>query len=135
MKGRGIITIFILVFVVTLFTGCSAQRQAQNTQAGLQGDRLTVGTVQREIRKGMSGAQVIEALGSPNIVSTDEQGREVWVYDKIATDRVYSAASGSALIFDWGTGASSTSQRTLTVIIKFDNDKKVRDFAYHSSRF
>ena len=31
--------------------------------------------------------------------------------------------------------ASSTSQRTLTVIIKFDEEKKVRDFAYHTSRF
>lgn len=139
MNNRGIITILVLAFAVTLFTGCSAQRQAQDTQAGLQGDRLTVGTVQREIRKGMSGAQVIEALGSPNIVSTDEQGREVWVYDKIATDRVYSEASGGgALILVWGqgtTGSSSTSQRTLTVIIKFDHEKKVRDFAYHASRF
>ena len=32
-------------------------------------------------------------------------------------------------------GAASTSQKTLTVIIKFDNDKRVRDFAYHTSRF
>jgi len=139
MKAYDIITIFTLFFVATVFAGCAAQRHAENTQAGLQGDRLTVGTVQREIRKGMSGAQVIEALGSPNIVSTDEQGREVWVYDKIATDTVYSEASGGgALILVWGqgsAGASSTSQRTLTVIIKFDHEKKVRDFAYHASRF
>ena len=33
------------------------------------------------------------------------------------------------------TGAASTSQRTLTVIIKFDGAKKVRDFAYHTSSF
>jgi outer membrane protein assembly factor BamE (lipoprotein component of BamABCDE complex) len=103
----------------------------------------------------MSGAQVAQVLGSPNIVSTDEQSREVWIYDKIATDRAYSQSSGgvSALIlggmilgpglaggaggtgYSAGAGASSTSQRTLTVIIKFDNDKKVRDFAYHTSRF
>ena len=37
-------------------------------------------------------------------------------------------ASGSA-------GARSTSQRTLTVIVKFDEEKKVRDVAYHTSRF
>jgi len=36
---------------------------------------------------------------------------------------------------DRSAGAASTSQRTLTVIIKFDNDKKVRDFAYHTSKF
>jgi hypothetical protein len=30
-------------------------------------------------------------------------------------------------------GAASTSQRTLTVIIKFDSDSKVRDFSYRTS--
>jgi hypothetical protein len=61
------------------------------------------------------------------------------VYDKIATDRVYSDSSaGGTLILAWvhgSAGSSSTSQRTLTIIIKFDQDKKVRDFAYHASRF
>jgi len=33
-----------------------------------------------------------------------------------------------------GSGASSVSQRTLTVIIKFEQ-QKVADLAYHSSRF
>ena len=42
----------------------------------------------------MSGAKVIETLGSPNIVSTDETRREVWVYDKISTERIYSTSSG-----------------------------------------
>jgi outer membrane protein assembly factor BamE (lipoprotein component of BamABCDE complex) len=115
------------------------------------GDRLTVGTVQKEIRVGMSGAEVAAVLGSPNIVSTDEERREVWIYDKIATDSAYSTSSGgiASLILGGGgsvagaavgsanqsAGAASTSQRTLTVIIKFDDDKKVRDFAYHTSRF
>ena len=30
---------------------------------------------------------------------------------------------------------NSSSQRSLTVIIKFDEDGKVYDFAYHTSRF
>jgi outer membrane protein assembly factor BamE (lipoprotein component of BamABCDE complex) len=116
---------------------------------------MTVGKVQREIRVGMTNAQVVEVLGSPNMVTTDEQRRETWVYDKIATDTVYSSSSGgvSALILGGGligdgllggvgstgyrssAGASSTSQRTLTVIIKYDADSRVRDFAYRSSSF
>ena len=31
--------------------------------------------------------------------------------------------------------ASSTRQRTLTIIIKFDEEKKVRDFAYNYTQF
>jgi hypothetical protein len=34
-----------------------------------------------------------------------------------------------------GSGATSESQRTLTVIVKFDEQKKLTDLAYHSSRF
>lgn len=154
MKTKlGILTATLFLI---LMSGCmSASEHASNVQEGLQGDRLTVGTVQREIRKGMSGAEVAQVLGSPNIVTTDEEGREVWVYDKIATDKVYSTSSGgvSALIlgggiagttpiggavapqYSAGAGATSTSQRTLTVIIKFDKEQKVRDFAYHASRF
>jgi outer membrane protein assembly factor BamE (lipoprotein component of BamABCDE complex) len=103
----------------------------------------------------MSGADVVGVLGSPNMVTSDEQRRETWVYDKISTERVYSADSGgiSTLIlggatigdglvgggvgpsYGSGSGAAATTQKTLTVIIKFDSDRRVRDFAYHSSQF
>ena len=130
-------TITVLVILcVAILTACAPTRHAADTQ---EGDRLTVGTVQKEIKKGMSGSEVVEALGSPNIVSTDEQGREVWVYDKISTDRVQSGSSGYGTLILFGyersERSSSTSQKTLTIVIKFDHDKKVRDFAYHSSRF
>ncbi len=136
---------------LVFLTGCMGAAQHKAAVQDDSADRVTVGKVQKEIRVGMSGAQVAEALGSPNIVSTDEERREVWIYDKIATDTAYSTSSGgiSALILGWGSsvgggaapgysgsaGARSQSQRTLTVIIKFDHDKRVRDFAYHTSRF
>ena len=41
---------------------------AADVQKAREADKLTVGTVQREIRVGMSGAQVAEVLGSPNVV-------------------------------------------------------------------
>lgn len=102
-------------------------------------DRITVGTVQKEIKIGMTGADVAQALGSPNIVTTDEQRREVWIYDKISTERIISEDNGGTflLIFNTGgtRGASSSTQKTLTVIVKFDENKHVRDFAYHTSKF
>jgi len=103
------------------------------------GDRVTVGSVQKEIRVGMSSVRVAEVLGSPNIVTTDEERREVWIYDKFSTDVVVSETGGYGTLILLGasgsSGARSTTQRTLTVIIKFDKDKKVRDFAYRTSRF
>jgi outer membrane protein assembly factor BamE (lipoprotein component of BamABCDE complex) len=40
-------------------------------------EKLTVGTVQREIKVGLDAAAVAQALGSPNIVTTDDKRREV----------------------------------------------------------
>src|SRR4051812_20113155 len=77
----------------------SAVRQAQGTD-----DKMTVGKVQREIRIGMTSADVVSVLGSPNMVTTDEQRRENWVYDKISTETVYSTSTGgvNALVLGGG---------------------------------
>jgi outer membrane protein assembly factor BamE (lipoprotein component of BamABCDE complex) len=107
--------------------------------AEIKEDRLTVGKVQGEIKVGMSAAQVAEILGSPNIVTTDENRREVWMYDKVSTDRVDTSRSSFAGLIIVGANARSSSssqrQRTLTIIIKYDENKKVRDFAYNSTQF
>ena len=136
---RKIICTASLLAFLAFLCGCGAQYHASDVKEGGEADNLTVGKVQREIRVGMTGGQVAEVLGSPNIVSTDEKGREVWIYDKISTDKVYSKSSGYGTILILGgggeAGASSTTQRTLTIIVKYDEEGKVRDIAYHSSKF
>lgn len=129
--------IIVALLAVLSLGGCvSAPKHADRVQ---NNGNISVGVVQKEIKIGMSGAGVIEALGSPNIVSTDEKRREVWVYDKVATDTVHSSSSGWVFAVLAGgqsrSGATSRSQRTLTIIIKFDDQGLVRDFAYHTSKF
>jgi len=131
MKGTWIALGLCLSVVAA---GCSSET------AEIKEDRLTVGTVQGEIKVGMPASQVAELLGSPNIVTTDDKRREVWIYDKVSTDRVDVANSSFAgIILIMGTKSSekssSTRQRTLTIIIKYDEEKKVRDFAYNSTQF
>ncbi|MBI4232381.1 outer membrane protein assembly factor BamE [Candidatus Peregrinibacteria bacterium] len=132
---------YFWVFALTfgLITGCVSATYHQDKVQGENVDRLTVGKVQKEIRVGMTSAQVVEVLGSPNIVTTDEERREVWAYDKVATDVTYSQSHGYATLILIGTsrpsGSSSSTQRTLTVVVKFDQEGKVRDFSYHSSQF
>lgn len=143
---------------VLVLAGCkTAQEHAADVEQAshAQGNKLTVGTVQREIRVGMSSADVVGVLGSPNMVTTDGQRRESWVYDKISTSRVYSESrggvrglllggagvgggvvgGGAGVGYESGSGAQQTSQRTLTIIIKFDENSAVRDFAYRYSSF
>lgn len=140
-----------LVFTTLAVGGCATAAQHRADVQDDSMDRVTVGTIQREINIGMSGSDVAARLGSPNIVSTDEQRDEVWIYDKLATDVVYSESRGGVLgvvlgggadigaggigVKTHSAGATSKSQRSLTVVIKFDSDDRVRDFAYHTSRF
>jgi outer membrane protein assembly factor BamE (lipoprotein component of BamABCDE complex) len=138
-------TIVVLVTAV-LTASCSATHHAGDVRTADDVDRITVGTVQKEIRIGMPAATVASVLGSPNIVSGD-QNQEVWIYDKISSDVTYSRSSGTVVGLIFGNaaagagigtssaGSKTTSQRTLTVIIKFDGDNNVIDFSYHSSRF
>jgi outer membrane protein assembly factor BamE (lipoprotein component of BamABCDE complex) len=95
--------------------------------------------VQGQITVGMSAAAVTQVLGSPNIVTTDERRREVWIYDEISSESIDTANSigGSIIIFGGSSRQRQTSktQKTLTVIIKYDEEKKVRDFAYNYSQF
>ncbi len=148
--------IFALVCVGMALTGCQrASEHMADVRQAQDGDKLTMGKVQREIRVGMSSAQVAEVLGSPNMVTTDDKRRESWVYDKVSTESVFSTSSGgvNALLlgsttvgngvlsglggpnYQSATGARSTTQRTLTIIIKYDEAGKVRDFSYRSSSF
>ena len=145
----------VAIAAALTLTGCMSAHQHYQQTHGAQERQMTVGIVQKEIRKGMSAAEVAEVLGSPNIVTTDSEGREVWVYDKISTDVTYSTDTGGGSVllllgagggdalggglgagsYSRSAGAQSKTQRTLTVVIKYDEQKKVRDFAYHSSRF
>ncbi|MDF2549404.1 MAG: hypothetical protein K0S07_471 [Chlamydiales bacterium] len=102
-------------------------------------DEFTLGKVQQEVRVGMSQGEVAERLGSPNIVTRDNSGKETWIYDKIAKEVSYSQSSGYVSLLIIGAqkqqGSSQQGQKTLTVVIKFTDQKLVDSFTYHSSRF
>jgi len=136
MKAAAIVLVMVMAIVVD---GCKSAADHRSDVGASRREDLTVGKVQREIRRGMSGAEVVEALGSPNIVTKDADGRETWVYDRIATEVTYSDSQSSLFLILAATanqsGASLRTQKTLTVVIKFTNDGKVDSFSYHASKF
>ena len=141
-------------------TAAEHQQELGSTQE----DKLTLGTFQASIREGMSQGDVAAAVGSPNIVTQDADGNDTWIYDKISTVSSYSDTSqsqstsiggGAIGIFgnvlggiglgaigggasqgsSGGAGASSQTQKTLTVVIKFDENHLVSKIRYQSSSF
>ena len=98
-------------------------------------EQMTVAKAQREIKIGMTSAEVIEVLGSPNMVTTDDKRRETWVYDRVSSNVSKSSAGVWLLFVGADSVKASSNQRTLTIIVKFDENNRVRDFAYRTSTF
>lgn len=116
--------------------------------------KLTLGAAQKSVKIGTSQTDVALALGSPNIVTTDSDGKETWIYDKVASVQSYSTngfeigaklggggygshgAGGGIIGTSYGvsSGNAQSNQRTLTIVIKF-NKQKVESFKYHMSNF
>jgi outer membrane protein assembly factor BamE (lipoprotein component of BamABCDE complex) len=133
MSRKPICLAFVFALACATALGCATHPAEDDA------DQLTVGKVQGEIKVGMAASSVAQILGSPNIVTTDEERREVWIYDKVSSSRVssHSGIGGSIIIFGGSSSkdSSASTQKTLTVIIKFDENKLVRDFAYNYSQF
>ena len=157
--------VFVPITASILLSGCltpppqpTAAQHAEQLSS-TQERKMTLGVVQSSIREGMAQSDVATALGSPNIVTTDADGSETWIYDKIATETSRSesertqktsvAAGGLGLIgaviggvgvsqsagSTDNTGAVSQTQRTLTVVIKFDDKRLVKSIRYQTSSF
>jgi len=126
--------IILLAIFPLLFLGC----QNSSPEVTESKSALTVGTVQKEIKNGMTQANVASVLGSPNIVTKEEADIEVWIYDKMSSTVDYqnSSSFGSLILIGSSSenGRITNSQKTLTVIIKFKKGK-VYEYKYHSSTF
>lgn len=117
--------------------------------------QMTLGLVQRNIKVGTSQADVAEILGSPNIVTQDADGLETWIYDKVSSITAYGSSGfgvgvgglgggygsggfggGIANVgYNKNGGVNQSVQKTLTVVLKFDNNHNVSSFTYHMSAF
>ncbi len=120
----------------------------------IQQTTLTLGVAQQRVKIGTSQTDVALALGSPNIITTDSDGKETWIYDKVSSVQSYnnngfevglkllgggygSQTAGGGLIgtsYGKSAGNYQTNQKTLTIVIKFNN-QKVESFKYHMSNF
>lgn len=131
------------------------KNQSKNTVEPAKQQQFTLGLVQKEIKIGTSQDEVALALGSPNIVTKDSDGKDTWIYDKVATIASYSnsgfslGAAGAGggggsyggglgllgIAYGKNRGNTQTNQKTLTVVIKFNKQNQVESFTYHMSNF
>ncbi len=131
----------LLVILPAILTvaGCTPQTAPLATIPARQveAQRLAGGAAQM-IKAGMSGEDVIAALGSPNVLTNNKEGLETWVYDKISNEYEFVNAQDGGWFFtprSQSSGVQVRSQRTLIVVVKFDADKRVKDVQYRQTTY
>src|SRR3954471_2706526 len=87
--------LLLLLPLCAVLAGCMTAAQHAQQLSSANDRALTLGLVQKHVKVGVSQADVAVALGSPNIVTGDNQQRETWIYDKIASEASYSQDSGN----------------------------------------
>jgi hypothetical protein len=123
---RIIICLFALVLLIG---GCAS---VQPVEKG----NLTPGMAKTKIIKGVTTQnEILEVFGAPNIVTKNKSGNEVWTYDKASVETGTSSIYGTILIVGGAGSRSSSSARTFTLMIEFDDQSIVKDFSYRAASF
>ncbi|MCF8475161.1 MAG: hypothetical protein K9G26_10740 [Emcibacter sp.] len=136
---------YLILLVFFFYTSLLVHAEEEKNQ-------LTHGMVQMTLKVGeTSQLEVAENFGAPNITTIDGKGQEVWIFNRHAT---ISASKTNSNSFSIGLGfgadgigggagggvSNSTSgfeqsSRSMTLIIKFNEQKIVSDFRSRSSSF
>ena len=120
--------LFVLGVTSSFLIACSPPFPLATIPARqVETQKITLGSVQMVVKKGASRADVITNLSSPNIVTSNNDGTETWVYDKIITESESVSNSNSSV--------SVKSTRTMIVVIKFDNENRVETVQYRQTSY
>jgi hypothetical protein len=146
----------LLLILFILLSSCTTTTSWQESPTAnkqiTDTNKLSYGMVTSKVQKGITTQlEILNLFGAPNISTTDKDGNEVWVYDKISTETRQNGWSEAARFSSFfgvivagvgqdeasvKTGSShSNSTRTLTVIINFDKDNKVKDYSARATQF
>ena len=126
----------VLLASLILLPGCASMLQPVTTT----NSNLTQGNVEMNLRSGSTTkAEVLEKFGSPNVVTRDGQGKEVWTYQRAMQASQRDAVSGFWTLFLVGQsrhqGGFENTSRMITLIIKFNSHDIVEDFNSRTSNF
>ena len=142
-----------------VLSGCGQTAPYRNSE-------FTYGNMKWHLEKNKTHkGEVLEVFGSPNVTSTDSEGLDMWVYQKMSTSKVESAFGGglnlSALFnevsgnvmggrlanaavkgniggagsFQGGRVSSSQTSKTCTMILKFDEHGVLVEYRFRTSNF
>ena len=127
MVKIGKVMFFIIVPIV--IASCATTKAPQKSN-------LTPGVINAAIKKGVtSQAEIVQLIGSPNIITKNKKGEEVWTYSRQSFDAESGGFGGGLLLFGGSKAFSSASSNSFDLIITFDGQSRVKDYSVVSSQF
>lgn len=122
--------VLLTVVLTVFFAGCS------NAKVTEQKSNLTSGMVKKEVEKGITNQNdIMQIFGSPNMVTKNKSGNEVWSYNKMSTDSSQKGGKWNLLLVGGNSAVNSSSTSTFDFIITFDENDIVKDYSMISSRY
>lgn len=112
----------ILIGLACVTAGCQDKDETKPSP-------LSYGNVKRTIVEGQTTqADVLQAFGSPNLVTRSSADEEVWSYNKMSADKNKSGSYGTLLLFGGSSATSSSSTKSFDLIITFDQNDIVKQY-------
>lgn len=128
--------LFLLVTLSLSLLGTSACSQHYRTDQGrAKESALTAGMTKKYIRPGSTTqTDVLETFGPPDLI-TRKGGQEVWTYDKISQEVRSSGGYLTILFAGYGRSRDTSTNKSVMLIIYFNADEVVRDYALSVAKF
>jgi len=119
---------FILILFLAFCFSCTTTPPEKST--------FTPAVAKQLLQKGVTTqSQVLAQWGSPNMVTRNSAGQEVWSYSKQSFDSSQKSG-GIGFLIGGGSGAvSQSSTSAFEVLITFDAQGTVQDFNVISSQY
>jgi len=119
----------LLLASLVMSIGCQEKDRTQGTN-------LTAGMAKTKIVNGVTTqSEILAVFGSPNIMTKNKSGNEVWTYDKMAMEQSGEDGYWNVLVAGKGGSKQTTSTKTFTLMIEFDSNDIVKDNSYRASQF
>ena len=142
------------LFLVAMLSGCATAPDQPPVAGDYARNQLTVALIQNDIQVGMTDADVVKALGTPdrvllyapdvwgdsktNVTAGGAKLDQSWIYDNhdAQREREYNSAYGNfIMVVDGSLGPETPEHRMLRIVIKFDDHQCVRDYDFLSPEF
>ena len=120
----------VFVFALCALSSCVTSSKSP------QKSNLTAGVVKTRIHKGVtSQTDIVRLIGSPNIITKNKDGEEVWTYSRQSFDSESGGFGGGLIFFGGSQAFSSAGSKSFDLIITFNESSVVKDYSVVSSQF